>query len=278
MPSNPLIRVGRSSHITPYMQDILRRQLLEEPDMLRCEMITFLYERTGIEVSPSALSRTLKTVRWSRKVCGRVAQQRDDELRDLYSHRVSQYDVKQLVFIDESGCDKKIGQRRMGWAPVGSTPVKASGLNRDVRYQILPAYTVDGILLSRVYTGSTDAAWFEDFLQQLLPHCGRWPEPKSVLIMDNAGWHKKERIEQMCADFGVKVLFLPPYSPDFNPIEEFFAELKAYIKKHWNEHLGLIKADFKAFLRLCVRVVGSRQASARGHFRHAGLSVEEPCD
>ncbi|KAH7115693.1 hypothetical protein EDB81DRAFT_622799, partial [Dactylonectria macrodidyma] len=53
-------------------------------------------------------------------------------------------------------------------------------------------------------------------------------------------------------------------------------ELKVYIRKHWNEHLALIRADFKAFLGFCVRVVGSRQASARGRFRHAGLFVEEP--
>lgn len=161
--------------------------------MLRCEMITFLYEKTGVEVSLSAISRTLKDMGWSRKTCRRVAQQRDDELQDLYLRRVSQYDAKQLVFIDESGCDKKAGQRRMGWAPRGKTPVKVDGLSRDTRHQILPAYTVDGILLARFYTGSTDATWFKDFIQQLLHHCGKWPEPRSVLIMDNASWHNKER-------------------------------------------------------------------------------------
>lgn len=258
------------------MQEILRKQLLKEPDLFRYEIITFLYEQSGVEVSPSTISRTLKAMGWSRKTARRVAQQRDDELRDLYLHRVSQYEANQLVFVDESGCDKKAGQRRMGWAPRGKTPVKINRLNRDKRYQILPAYTVDGILLARVYTGSTDAPWFEDFIRQLLHHCGRWPAPRSVLVMDNASWHNKQRLEELCADAGVRLLFLPPYSPDFNPIEEFFSELKAYIKKHWNEHEGLINADFKAFLRICVEIVGSRKASARGHFRHAGLPVEEP--
>lgn len=244
--------------------------------MLRSEMVTFLHEKTGVEVSLSSISRTLKAMGWSRKMCRRIAQQRDNELRDAYLHKVSKLRAEQLVFIDESGCDKKAGHRRMGWAPRGKTPVKINKLNRDTRYQILPAYAVDGIVLARFYTGSTDAIWFEDFIQQLLHHCGKWPEPKSVLVMDNASWHHKGRLEQLCANAGVKLLFLPPYSPDFNPIEEFFSELKAYIKKHWNDHQGLIKADFKAFLRLCVRVVGSRRASARGHFRHAGLFVKEP--
>jgi hypothetical protein len=84
-----------------------------------------------------------------------------------------------------------------------------SQFHRDERYQILPAYAQDGILLTRVFRGSTDAAVFEDFIDELLHHCGRWPEPKSVLVMDNASFHHSERISQMCADAGVKLVYLP---------------------------------------------------------------------
>jgi transposase len=79
-----------------------------------------------------------------------------------------------------------------------------------------------------------DSTVFEDFIEQLLPLCGKWPEPKSVLVMDNASFHHTKRIEQICHDAGVKLVYLPPYSPDFNPIEEFFAELKAFIKRNWH--------------------------------------------
>jgi transposase len=44
----------------------------------------------------------------------------------------------------------------------------------------------------------------------------------------NASFHHSERVKQLCSEAGVKLLYLPPYSPDFNPIEEYFAELKAY--------------------------------------------------
>jgi transposase len=107
-------------------------------------------------------------------------------------------------------------------------PLQVSQFHRDQRYQILPAYAQDGIVLSRVFRGATDGTVFEDFLSQLLQHCGRWPEPKSVVVMDNASFHHSERISQMCADAGVKLVYLPPYSPDLNPIEEFFAELKSF--------------------------------------------------
>ena len=53
-----------------------------------------------------------------------------------------------------------------------------------------------------------------------------------MLVMDNASFHHSDRIKILCAEAGVELLYLPPYSPDFNPIEEFFAELKAHIKKN----------------------------------------------
>jgi transposase len=200
--------------------------------------------------------------RFSRKISRRVARQRNQELRDLYIHKLSEFETNQLVFIDESGCDKKVGQRRWGWAPRGCTPVQINSFNRDQRYQILPAYTVEGVLLARVYSGSTDTELFNDFIEQLLQHCGRWPEPRSVLVMDNATFHCSDKLKELCEAAGVKLLYLPPYSPDFNPIEEFFAELKAYIKKHWNEYKGLIRDDFKEFLRHCIDAVGKSKKSA----------------
>jgi transposase len=126
---------------------------------------------------------------------------------------------------------KRVGFRRTGWSPRGTSPTQITKFNRGQRYQILPAYSQDGILLSRAYRGVTDSTMFEDFIEQLLYHYGRFPEPKSVPVMDNASFHHGERIQQMCDAAGVKLLYLPPYSPDLNPIEEQFAELKAFVKK-----------------------------------------------
>lgn len=144
-----------------------------------------------------------------------------------------------MVYVDESGCDKRAGFRRTGWSPLGVLPLQASQFHCDQRYQILPAYAQDGIVLSGVFRGSADAIVFEDFLAQLLQHCGRWPDPKSVVAIDNASVHFSERISQTCADAGVKLVYLPPYSPDLNPIEVFFVELKSFIKCNW----GYYEAD-----------------------------------
>jgi transposase len=160
------------------------------------------------------------------------------------------------VFVDESGCDKRAGYRRWGWSPKGCYPVQVTKFSRGKRWHILPAYAQDGIVLRRVYQGSTDSEVFEDFIAQLLHHCGRYPEPKSVIVMDNASWHHSEKIIQMCRDAGVVVEFLSPYSPDFNPIEEHFGVLKRFIKKKWHENEDFIAREFKMFLEWCVDVVG----------------------
>jgi hypothetical protein len=160
-----------------------------------------------------------------------VAREQNLDLRNFYLQNLSAFRSYHPVYTNESGCDKLIGFRRTGWSPLSVAPIQIAKFHRERRYQILPAYSQDGILLARVFQGSTDSKVFENFIEQLLPHCGRWLEPKSVLIMDNASFNRTEQIEQLCYEAGVKLLYLPPYSLDLNPIEEFFAELKAFIKK-----------------------------------------------
>jgi transposase len=138
------------------------------------------------------------------------------------------------------------------------TPIQIARFQRGQRYQILPAYCQDGILFARVFQGSTDTAVFEDFIEQLLHHCGRWLEPRSVLVMDNASFHHSERMEQMCIRAGVKLMYLPPYSSDLNPIEEFFAELKSFIKRNWKTYEDDFNKDFQAFLKRCIDVVENK--------------------
>jgi transposase len=83
-----------------------------------------------------------------------------------------------------------------------------------------------------VFQGSADASVFDDFIEQLLQYCGKWPELNSVFVMDNASFHHSNRIEHMCSEARVKLVYLPPYSPDLNPIEEFFAELEAFVRRN----------------------------------------------
>lgn len=271
----PPTRIGRRRTITPPMLEALCGHLLEKPGLFLDEMILFIWDEFQMIVTTSSIRRALEFKGWSKKTTRQRAKEQNAELRELDLHNLSEYESYHLVYVDESGCDKRIGFRRTGWSPLGVAPVQVSQFHRDDRYQILPAYAQDGIVLSRVFRGSTDATVFEDFIDQLLRHCGRWPEPKSVLVMDNASFHHSERIAQMCADAEVKLVYLPPYSPDLNPIEEFFAELKAFIRRNWCYFEDDREQGFDCFLNWCIDTVGAREKSARGHFRHAGLTIED---
>lgn len=79
----------------------------------------------------------------------------------------------------------------------------------------------------------------------------------------------------MCADAGVKLVYLPPCSPDLNTIEEFFAELKSFIKRNWSYYEVNPAQGFDVFLAWCIDTVGAKKERARGHFRHSGLTIEE---
>jgi hypothetical protein len=218
------------------MLDALCEHLLKNPELYLHEKADFLWKKFKAHVTTSSVARALNSIGWSKKKIRRVANGQNADLRDLYTHNTSGFHSYQYVFVDESGCDKRAGYRRTGWSPLGVTPIQVARFQREKRYQILPAYTQDGIIFARVFQGSTDATVFEECIEQLLPLCGKWPEKRSVLVMDNASFHHTARIEQMCRDAGVKLVYLPPYSPDLNPIEEFFAELKAFIKLNWQNY------------------------------------------
>jgi hypothetical protein len=215
------------------MINALCHHLLEKPQLYLDEMAIFLWDEFQVRVEPWTISRALKREGWSKKVSKQKARQRNPDLRDGYMHYISDFLSYHLVFVDESGCDKRAGFRRTAWSPLGIAPSQVTKFHRDQRFQILPAYSQDGVVMTRIFKGSTDASYFEDFIQELLHHCGKWPEPKSVIVMDNASFHHSERIEEMCSEAGVKVVYLSPYSPDLNPIEELFAELKSFIRRHW---------------------------------------------
>ena len=106
-------------------------------------------------------------------------------------------------------------------------------LKRSKRWSILPAFTVDGYIAWEVHQGSITAEIFNDFVRnQVLPQTTANGGPRSVLVLDNASIHWNQELIQMCETANVTLARLPPYSPDFNPIETSFALLKAWIRRN----------------------------------------------
>ncbi len=93
---------------------------------------------------------------------------------------------------------------------------------------LLSSMTFSGMGPSMVVEGGTNGAVFEGYLRELLVPALREGE---VVVMDNLSVHKSERVREMIEGAGAQVLYLPPYSPDFNPIEEAFSKIKNLLRK-----------------------------------------------
>lgn len=172
-----------------------------------------------------------------------------------------------LVCLDESAGNEHTAQRKRGWSTFGIKPTVQRPLKRSERYSILPAYCSDGILTYLVYYGLIKEYTFEWFLEQMvLPLCNPFPGPRSIILLDNCSTHRNPRIRDLCDRFGVKLLYLPPYSPDFNPIEEFFSVLKAWMKRHFQDLDHML---FREFLDVGIRACNN-QKTAEGYFAHSG--------
>jgi transposase len=118
--------------------------------------------------------------------------------------------------------------RRYGRAPRGERCLGAVPHGHWLTSTFLAALRRDGItapcLLDGAINGETFRAWVEQFLAPTL-------RPGDIVIMDNLASHKVDGIRQAIEATGASLRYLPPYSPDLNPIEQFFAKLKAYLRK-----------------------------------------------
>ena len=138
-----------------------------------------------------------------------------------------------FVWVDETGTDKRDNLRKFGYGLRGTTPTYHRILTRGQRVNVIAAMTSEGMLTTDVTMGHLNGEKFYDFLRgTLIPMMRLFDgtNPHSVLILDNCSVHHTEEVTELLTGAGIIVFFLPPYSPDLNPIEEAFSYVKQYLK------------------------------------------------
>jgi hypothetical protein len=119
------------------------------------------------------------------------ANERDEELRNAWFRKLNDFEGKQLVFLDETGINSKLGGRKYGRGPKGAIVPKKVQSRKSVNLSVLPTFTLDGYIICNVYKGGMTADEFHKFIEDdVLPKCNPWPGPRSVIIMDNAKIHR----------------------------------------------------------------------------------------
>jgi len=136
-------------------------------------------------------------------------------------------DPERLVFIDETWASTKMA-RSHGRAPKGQRLRMSLPHGHWKTTTFVGALRLSGMVAPMVLDGPINRDAFEAYVQQFLV-----PElkPGDIVVMDNLGSHKSKLVREAIEAAGATLLFLPPYSPDFNPIEKAFSKLKALLRK-----------------------------------------------
>lgn len=146
--------------------------------------------------------------------------------RNQYRELIKDIAYERLVYIDESGVEFGMCKDR-GWYKIGvPLPGKKSGKYYQ-RINIIAGLVNNKSIAPMIFSGSCNTElfnkWVEEFLIKEL-------KPNQVVIMDNAAFHRSQKTRELIESVGCKLIFLPPYSPDLNPIEKFWANMKRWIK------------------------------------------------
>ena len=173
-------------------------------------------------------------------------------------------DIDRFVFLDESSAKTNM-TRMYGRAPVGQRCYYATPHGHWKTTTMLSAIRSTGVIqaASIVFDGPTDATIFRCYVEQCLAPS---LTPGDIVVMDNLASHKVEGVCEAIDDVGASVWYLPPYSPDLNPIEKMWSKVKAWLRRIAARTVeGLIHAVGDA-----LRAVSASECQA--YFRSCGYA------
>lgn len=154
-------------------------------------------------------------------------QEQDQQKVAAYQEQIKDVPPEKIAYVDECGIDTYL-YREYGYAPRGQQVLGKIRGRKYKRCGIVAAKMADKILAPFQYSGTMNGSLFEFwFSNQLLPSLDKG----TVIVMDNASFHSKKRLFSAAQNAGCRLLFLPPYSPELNPIEHFWAWLKRCLRK-----------------------------------------------
>ncbi len=175
---------------------------------------------------------------------------------------VSKIAPENLVFIDEAGAHLGM-TRAYARSPIGERTVCKRSAARQSNISMVGAITPLGICELYPYDGSVDRERFCLFLDRLIPKLNR----ENVVIMDNLRVHHTREVKEKLEHAQIKVLYLPPYSPERNPIEECWSKIKNTLRSIGANSI----TDFVDAMIQAKNAITTQNATA--FFRHAGYAL-----
>jgi transposase len=193
------------------------------------------------------------------------ASERDEWLRAAWRALVAgTLDADRLVFVDEMGTNTSLTSL-YAWSRRGERALASVPRNWRANITLLASMSAEGMGPCLAVEGSTTRELFEAYLERVLAPSLR---PGQVVMMDNLSSHKGSQVRELIEKRGCELRYLPPYSPDLNPIEEAFAKLKALLRKAGAR-------TYEALIEAMGRALEAVTASdARGFLEHRGYRAK----
>jgi transposase len=194
------------------------------------------------------------------------ASERDPWLRALFEVQISELNAHDLVVVDEFGCNLDF-TRRYSWAPIGTRASASVPRNTPANQTVIASLQLSGMGPSMRLSGGTDTVAFAAYIEHVL---GPSLRPGQIVLLDNLSAHTAPRIAALVAARGCQLWFLPPYSPDYSPIELAFAKIKAILRKVGARTVECLEQAIAEALNQ----ISPEEAAA--FFRHCGYWVQSP--
>jgi transposase len=220
----------REGRLTAQQASTLTSAVDEEPDRTIRELRDILFLRTGVTLGLSTVSRRIRDAGLWLKKKTMFATERDSPrvqaLREEFLALQPSLDASRLIFIDEAGATiamtRERARARRGVRVLGRVP-----RNRGQVTTMIGAISARGVVAMMTIEAATTAGVFLAFVVQVLA-----PELRKgdIVVLDNGGAHKPSIIREAIEAAGATLLFVPPYSPELNPIEMYWAKLKGLLR------------------------------------------------
>lgn len=191
------------------------------------------------------------------------AAERNNYKRGWFRRRARRLRQRRFIFVDETAVNTAM-TRRYGRAPRGERAHDSAPRNYGTHTSIIGAMGLRGLVAALAVEGAVDAQVFNAYAEQVLgPRLRRG----DVVVLDNLTAHRASRIKEVAEARGAQVLWLAPYSPDFNPIEQCWSKIKTYLRGAKARTREQLEEALTAALGLVTK------SDIRGWFKHCGYSL-----
>ncbi|HEX8650529.1 MAG TPA: IS630 family transposase [Pyrinomonadaceae bacterium] len=184
-------------------------------------------------------------------------------MRGVYRRTTRSLDLSRFKFVDEAGVNLAL-TRLFGRAPRGERVVDTVPQNYGENVTMLGALSLSGVEALMTVNGATDGDIFLVFVREVLAPT---LSEGDLVIWDNLGAHRSQAVREVVEQRGAHLLFLPPYSPDMNPIERCWSKIKTFLRA--------AKARTREALETAIKqaLATVTESDARAWFEHCGYAV-----